>query len=104
MVRSVRDRLPGVRPVADAKAWIDSGRVSAITPSSARLRFDSSLAKLSGEVNQIFGSPALGFSSPLAIYSVRALMSSYEAIPTFSVFMTRLNTVRLIKFGINEPL
>ena len=58
--------------------------------SRARLRFDSSLAKLSGEVNQTLGSPGLGRSSPRAIAIVRAFMSSYEAIPTFSVFMSRL--------------
>ena len=59
-----------------AKAFSDSGRVSAMTPSNDRLRLESSLAKLSGEVNQTLGSPALGFRSPLAMASVRAFISA----------------------------
>jgi hypothetical protein len=45
-------------------------------PSKARLRADGTLAKLSAEVNQTFGSPAAGLYSPRAIVSVRAFICS----------------------------
>src|SRR3972149_859134 len=87
MVLSVRERLDALRPVRSASTCRESGCVAAIRLSSARFLFDSTLAKLSGEVNQTLGSPLAGLRRPRAIAMVRFFMSSRLAMPTFSVFL-----------------
>src|SRR2546422_4176429 len=87
MVRRVRDRFEVFRPVLLAKSCRHSGCVATITSSNARFLLDRILAKLSGDVNQTFGSVARGFNSPRAMASVRAFISCAEAMPTFNVFI-----------------
>ena len=48
---------------------------------------ESSLAKLSSDVNQIFGSPRLGLCLPFAIAIVLSPYCSNVAIPILNVFM-----------------
>jgi hypothetical protein len=60
MVFKVRERFDFLRPVISAKAVNESGLDSAMILSRALLRSESTLAKLSAEVNQTVGSPALG--------------------------------------------
>ena len=76
MVFSVRERFDFFRPVSSARRASDSGPDSAMIPSRARLRSDKTLAKLSADVNQTFGSSAAGLYSPRAIASVRAFICS----------------------------
>ena len=76
MVFSVRERFDFFRPVSSAKRASDSGVDSAMTPSRARLRSDKTLAKLSDDLNQTFGSSVAGLYSPRAIANVRAFICS----------------------------
>src|SRR5713226_2064735 len=92
MVRSVRERLEALRPVRAASACRESGRVAAITLRRARFLFESTLAKLSGDVNQTLGSSFDGLRRPRAIAIVRFFMSSKVAMPTFSVFIWSLSS------------
>src|SRR6266404_4034374 len=90
MVLRVRDRLEVLRPVRAARSCREFGWVAAITFNKSRFLFDSTLAKLSGEVNQTLGSSLDGLRRPRAIAIVRFFMSSMLAIPTFSVFILSL--------------
>ena len=66
MVLSVRERFDFFRPVNSARRVSDSGPDVAMIPSKARLRSERTLAKLSADVNQTFGSPGFGFREPRA--------------------------------------
>jgi hypothetical protein len=76
MVFKVRERFDFFLPVSSARLASDSGSVCAMTPSRARFRSESTLAKLSADRNHTFGSSAAGWYWPLAILSVRAFISS----------------------------
>ena len=67
MILSVRERLPGLRPVISARDEMDSGYASLITLSRARLSSLSTSDRDFIEVNQIFGSLGLGLYLPRAM-------------------------------------
>jgi hypothetical protein len=76
MVLNVRDKLDFFRPVNSASRARDSGAAAAMICNIARFGPESIRAKLSAELNQTFGSFALGLYCPRAIAMVRAFISS----------------------------
>src|SRR5690625_7563429 len=72
MVFNVRDRLPGLRPVASVSAEMDSGFIVLMVCNKARLSSLRISASDFIDVNQTFGSPGLGLYSPRAMVKARS--------------------------------
>src|SRR3990172_573878 len=87
MVLSVRERLPGLRPVASANEEIDCGLVSFIILSKARLSSLKTSASERIDVNQIFGSVGFGLYSPRAIDKMRSRILSCGMMPITVAFI-----------------
>src|SRR3972149_3670279 len=88
MVLSVRERLPGLRPVASANDEIDCGLVSSIIFSKARFSSLKTSASKRIEVNQIFGSVGLGLYSPRAIDRIRSRILFCDMMPITIAFIS----------------
>src|SRR3990172_11784164 len=103
MVLSVRERLPGLRPVASANEEIDCGLVSFIILSKARLSSLKTSASERIDVNQIFGSVGFGLYSPRAIDKIRSRILFCGMMPITVAFISALPPSALDRLHRRNP-
>src|SRR5450759_4417513 len=103
MVLSVRERLPGLRPVASANAEIDCGLLSLIIFSKARFSSLKTSASERIDVNQIFGSVGLGLYSPRAIDRIRSRILFCGMMPITMTFIFALPPSALDRLHRRNP-
>src|SRR5450759_2011344 len=103
MVLSVRERLPGLRPVASANEEMDCGLVSLIIFSRARFSSLNTSASERIDVNQIFGSVGLGLYSPRAIDKIRSRILFCDMIPMTMAFIFALSPSALDRLHRRNP-
>ena len=94
-----RDKLAGARLKAAANDETDSGRVSRMTFSKARLSSLNTSANDFMDVNQTVGSLGRGLSSPRAIASIRARICGCGMMPILIAFIVTSTPVACGRHG-----